>query len=181
MKKLSRRVAGALVQLTLGAVLVCWPGLHAAAQPVPPAPAPAGDAITLVVSKLKATLYGFVQLDMVYNSTESCAESCSNTLIQKPGTYRGDHGRTVFSPRDSRFGVRLAAPEDYGIRASGLLETDFFGPTATTEQGMFSNPVLRIRQAYLKLKTPIVDILIGQTWNLFGWQASYLVTSVQEP
>ncbi len=43
------------------------------------------------------------------------------------------------------------------------------------------NPVLRFRHAYLKLETPVVDILIGQTWNLFGWQANYLVTSVQEP
>jgi hypothetical protein len=87
----------------------------------------------------------------------------------------------VFSPRDSRLGIRISAPDEYGVRSSGVLETDFFGPTSTTEQGMFSAPVLRVRQAYLKLETPIVDLLIGQAWNLFGWQASYLVTSAQEP
>src|SRR5439155_5520474 len=53
------------------------------------------DAATLVVSKLMATVHRFVQLDMAYNSTESCQESCSNAAIQKPGTYRGDHGRMV--------------------------------------------------------------------------------------
>jgi hypothetical protein len=87
----------------------------------------------------------------------------------------------VFSPRDSRFGIRFAAAEEHGIRTSALLETDFFGPTSTTEQGTLTAPVLRIRQAYLKLETPIVDVLVGQSWSLFGWQAAYLVTSAQEP
>jgi hypothetical protein len=139
------------------------------------------DATTLVVSKLKVTLFGFAQADFAYNSTQSCLEFCSNFLVQKPGTYRGDHSRLVFSPRDTRFAVRFAAPEEHGIRASGLIETDFFGPTSTSEQGTWANPVLRIRHAYLKLETPIVDILIGQTGNLFGWASSYLVTGGQEP
>jgi hypothetical protein len=142
----------------------------------------AADANTLVLSKIKVSLYGFVEVNFVHNSTQSCQEFCSNFLVQKPGTYRGDHGRTIFSVRDSRFGLRLAAPEaPNGIRASGLIETDFFGPTTTSEQGTWVNPVLRVRHAFLKLETPIVDLLIGQTWNLFGWQANYLVTSVQEP
>lgn len=139
------------------------------------------DANTLVVAKVKVTLFGFAQADFEYNSTQSCLEFCSNFPIQKEGTYRGDHGRMVFSPRDSRFGVRFAAPEEHGIRTSGLLETDFFGPTTTSEQGTWSNPVLRIRHAYLKLETPVVDILLGQTWNLFGWGGAYLVTGAQLP
>ena len=141
----------------------------------------AGDANTLVLSKLKISIYGYIQADYVYNSTQSCQDFCSNFPIQKPGTYRGEHPRTVFSGRDSRFGLRLAAPPAGKIKASGLLETDFFGPSATTEQGTWVNPVLRFRHAYLKLETPVVDIIFGQTWNLFGWQANYLVTSVQEP
>jgi len=141
----------------------------------------AGEATTLVVSKLATTLYGYVEGNMFYDSTQSCQEFCGNAQIQKPGTYRGDHGRTIFSPRNSRFGVRIAAPETHGIRVSGLIETDFLGPTTTTEQGQWSNPVLRVRHAYVKLDTPIVDILIGQTWNLFGQQPNYFVASVQRP
>lgn len=141
----------------------------------------AAEANTLVVSKLKVTLFGFAQADFTYNSTESCQEFCSNALIQKSGTYRGDHARMVFSPRDTRFGVRFAANEEHGIRASGLIETDFFGPTATSEQGTWANPVLRIRHAYLKLETPYVDVLLGQTGNLFGWASNYLITGAQEP
>jgi hypothetical protein len=141
----------------------------------------AADANTIMVSKLKVTFFGFAQADFEWNSTQSCQEFCSNFLIQKKGTYRGDHSRMVFSPRDSRFGVRFAAPEEHGIRASGLLETDFFGPTTTTEQGTWANPVLRIRHAYFKLETPIVDFLVGQSGNLFGWASNYLITGAQEP
>lgn len=141
----------------------------------------AGESATLVVGKLKTTLYGFVQADFVYNTTQSCQEFCGNLPIQKEGTYRGDHGRTTFSPRDSRFGIRLAAPEEHKIRVSGTLEADFFGPTSTTEQGTWVNPVLRVRHAFLKMETPVVDVLIGQTWTPFAWGAAYLMTSVQEP
>jgi len=139
------------------------------------------DPTTFVVSKFKVTLFGFAQADFEWNSTESCQEFCSNFAIQKSGTYRGDHSRMVFSPRDSRFGVRFAIPEEHGIRASGLLETDFFGPITTSEQGTWSNPVLRIRHAYFKLETPVVDVMVGQTGNLFGWASNYLVTGAQEP
>lgn len=141
----------------------------------------AGDAPTLVLAKLKTTLYGYLEGNFKYDSTQTCAEFCGNTQVQRPGTYRGNHGRTIFSARDSRLGLRIAAPEEHGIRVSGVLETDFFGPTATTEQGTYSNPVLRIRTSFLKLETPVLDVLIGQQWSLFGWQPAFVSASVQYP
>ncbi|HET7506462.1 MAG TPA: hypothetical protein VFK02_35830 [Kofleriaceae bacterium] len=141
----------------------------------------AGDATTLVVGKLKTTIYGYVEGNYKYDSTQTCVEFCGNTQVQRPGTYRGTHGRTLFSARDSRLGIRLAAPVEHGIRVTGVLETDFFGPTATTEQGTYSNPVLRIRTSFLKLETPVLDILIGQQWSLFGWQPVFVSASVQYP
>jgi hypothetical protein len=141
----------------------------------------AGDATTLVVAKLKTTLYGYLEGNFKYDSTQTCVEFCGGTQVQRSGTYRGNHGRTLFSARDSRLGIRLAAPEQHGIRVSGVLETDFFGPTATTEQSTYSNPVLRIRTSFLKIETPVLDILIGQQWSLFGWQPFFISGSVQYP
>jgi len=140
-----------------------------------------GDATTLVVAKLKATLYGYLEGNFKYDSTQTCAEFCGNTQVQRPGTYRGNHGRAIVSARDSRLGLRIAAPEQHGIRVSGVLETDFFGPTTTTEQGTYANPVLRIRTSFLKIETPVLDVLIGQQWSLFGWQPGYISASVQYP
>jgi len=139
------------------------------------------DPITLVVSKYKVSLYGFAEADLQWDSTQSCQEYCSNFPIQRPGTYRGEHNRLVFSPRDSRIGIRFAAPEEHGIRQSGLLELDFLGPTATSEQGTWTNPVFRIRSAYYKLETSLVDLQVGQTGNMFGWGYAYLVTGAQWP
>jgi hypothetical protein len=86
-----------------------------------------GDATTLVVSKLKVTLYGYLEGNYKYDSTQTCVEFCGSTQVPRSDTYKGSHGRTIFSARDSRLGLRIAAPEHHGVRVSGVLETDFFG------------------------------------------------------
>lgn len=141
----------------------------------------AADSTTVVTGKVKTTVYGYTEAVMKYDTTESCVDVCGGSQIAKSGTYRGNHGRTIFSPRDTRFGMRFMAPEEHGIRVSGNIETDFFGPTTTTEQGTFTNPVLRIRQSYVKLETPVLDFLIGQNWTVYGWQPYNLVHSSQLP
>jgi hypothetical protein len=141
----------------------------------------AGDATTLVVSKLKLTLYGYVEGNFKYDSTQTCVEFCGSSQVQRPGTYKGEHGRSIISARDSRIGIRIAAPEQHGLRISGVIEGDFFGPTTTTEQSTYVNPVLRIRTSYLKIETPVLDVLIGQQWSLFGWQPLFISASVQYP
>ena len=135
----------------------------------------AADAVTVVTGKVKTTLYGYTEAVFKYDSTESCADVCGGSQIAKSGTYRGNHGRMIFSPRDSRIGLRFMGPEEHGIRVSGNLETDFFGPTTTSEQGTYVNPVLRVRTSYVKLETPVLDFLIGQNWTLYGWQPYNLV------
>jgi hypothetical protein len=51
--------------------------------------------------------------------------------------------------------------------------------TTISENSFFNNPNLRVRHAYLKLETPVVDVLFGQTWHLFGLQPNYIPTVVQ--
>ncbi len=157
----------------------------------------AGDSVTLVLGKWATTLYGFVQGDMMWNSTQSSNDFISNAQIARPGTYAGDNGRMVFTVRDSRIGVRVQVPETKNLRLSATFELDLLGNTGTlsaegtaagpgtnnnvTEASYFTNPVLRIRHAYLKAETPIVDILFGQTWDLFGFLPIYVPTIVQWP
>ena len=88
-----------------------------------------------------------------------------------------------FSLRNTRIGLRLRAPEFREIRASARFETDLVGDWASpsysgasgqpTENQFFTSPGLRIRHAYVKVETPVVDVLAGQTWHLFGWQPVY--------
>ena len=157
----------------------------------------AAGATSLVVGKWSTTVYGFAETDLILDSTESFNDIAGNGQVARPdgplpipaneqNTYPGNHGRTQMSVRNSRLGLRLRAPETHGVRASGLIEADFEGylptPSATagpTESQFFSNPSLRIRHAMLKLETPIVDVLVGQYWDLFGWQNVYHPNSVQ--
>ncbi|HEY4220950.1 MAG TPA: hypothetical protein VGO62_06395 [Myxococcota bacterium] len=145
------------------------------APTAPVAPAATGD-FKDVISKFDLTLYGFAELDSIFDSTQSLNDLAGNPVIAKAGTYAGDHGRVTFSVRNSRIGFKLKAPAVLGIKSSATIEADFFGNqpgspnTAISEGAFFANPGLRVRHAYLKLESDVVDVTLGQTWNLFGWQ-----------
>jgi hypothetical protein len=74
------------------------------------------------------------------------------------------------------------------VRASAQLEMDFIGsqlpvgvtqPYNGSEGAFFTNPTFRTRHMNLKVETPIVDILMGQYWQLFGWQSAYQPNTVE--
>ncbi len=148
----------------------------------------AEEATTLMVSKFAATVYGFVELDSIWDSTQSLNDLSGNQLIARSTTYAGSNSRVTFSPRNTRLGFRIKSPETSWFRASAVLETDFLGATLPigsgqpyygTEAAAFTSPTLRLRHAYLKFETPIVDILAGQYWHLFGWESNYVPATVQ--
>ncbi len=154
----------------------------------------ASDAPTFVLGKFSTTLYGMIKGDFAWDSSESFGDLAGNAQVQRPGgspippppapqiTYAGDHPRAQFSIHDTRFGLLMRAPEtSSGVRASGLIEMDLFGQIASnaTEQQVYDSSVPRVRHAYLRVETPIVDVLAGQYWHLFGWQNLYHPASVQ--
>ncbi|HXX67568.1 MAG TPA: hypothetical protein VEK07_10320, partial [Polyangiaceae bacterium] len=155
----------------------------------------AGAQESVVVGKWASTLYGFVEADSIIDSTRSLNDTAGNSLIARGGSAAGDNARVTFGARNSRIGFRLKAPEYHEVRASAMLEMDFLGtqlPIETgpyppvvspspygTEAAFFTNPTFRVRHMNLKIETPIVDILFGQYWQLFGWQPLYNPNTVQ--
>ena len=149
----------------------------------------APDASTVMFGKWATTFYGFVETDYAYDSTESFTEFPANGHVARPGTYAGDHGRSQISIRNTRLGFRMKAPEYHGIRASAQIEADFLGnqPAVNyagavgtgSENAFFNNPTFRVRHANLRLETPVVDVLFGQYWELFGWQSAYHPNTVE--
>jgi hypothetical protein len=141
----------------------------------------AGESFSLVLSKWSATIYGFAEADFIYDSTQSLNEVPGNTAIAKQDTYAGSHARFTGSIRNSRIGLRIRAPEWHHIRASAVAEMDFLGTQATTtsETATFTSPLFRARHYALKVETPIIDLLAGQWWSLFGWQPNYFPNSVE--
>jgi hypothetical protein len=153
--------------------------LAPAAEPRPPAPPPApapAPARPAVTSKWDATLYGFIEGDAIRDSTQGLNDNAGNTAIARAGSYAAKHGQFTQGARNSRIGVRITPPVTAsGIKATGVLEMDFVGnqPPGLTESGFFVSPTFRLRQGYLRLETPILDVVIGQYWDLFGWQAAF--------
>jgi hypothetical protein len=118
---------------------------------------------------------------MIWDSTQSFNETAGNTAIARPGTYKGagSHNRVQFSARNSRLGFGLAAPEYQGMKASAVIEGDFLGnQPAVSESAFFSSPTFRIRHAFLQLGARYVDLIMGQTWELLGWQNYFIPASV---
>jgi hypothetical protein len=132
-------------------------------------PPPAADAAP--GSRWQTSLYGFAELDAMHDTSLAYGPASNNTILARPGSYAGAHARTQFTVANSQVGLRFAAPDFGSIQTSGRAEIDFFGvqPTDATEQTTFTTPSIRMRHFYLKVKTPIVDVLVGQYNDLFAW------------
>jgi hypothetical protein len=126
------------------------------------------------------TPYGYARFDAIEDSTQSFEDGIQPNLIQRVGTYRGDHRRTIFTARDSRLGVYIGAPTYQGIKSSGQIELDFYGlvPTDARRHDSVVFGPLRIRHAYLKIETPAIDVIAGQYYDLFGWNGSFYPATV---
>lgn len=149
--------------------------------PPKPSPNPAGaQVLPNVTSKWDATLYGFVEADTVLDTTQSLGELAGGTVIARPGTYAGDHGRLTFTVRNSRLGFRVRAPEFHRVNVSATLEMDFLGnqPPQVSELATFTFPTFRIRHFMAQVDTPYISLMVGQYWQLFGWQPYFHPSTV---
>jgi hypothetical protein len=142
------------------------------------------------------TLFGFAQADLMVDSTRSYEDAMGSSLVARDDTFDGRSARTQFSVRNSRIGLSFVSPTFGGVKASAVLVGDFFGNQPGTpasassssettvdhpvsENAFFNNPTFRLRHAYLKLQNDYVDVLAGQTYDIFGWQNTFFPCSVQ--
>jgi hypothetical protein len=149
-----------------------------AAEPSPSQSWFARPPLTLVVGEgnkqFKLTVFGFAEADFIYDSTQSYNDAIGSSIVARDDTLAGRSSRSQFSMRNSRLGFAFESPTLGSIRPTAVLETDFFGhqdsPPETSESTYFNSPTLRVRHAYVKLQSPYLDLLMGQTYDLFGWQ-----------
>jgi len=162
----------------------------------------AEDAGSLVLGKWVTTVYGFLEGDSIYDSTQSFTDAAGGTQVLRPSGqtaapvtaisggappvqatqgYEGSHGQTLFSVRNSRLGLRLRTPGTETVHVSGLLEMDFLGnqPSGISQTSYFTSPTMRLRHAMFRVETPVVDVLVGQYWHLFGFMENYLPNTTE--
>ncbi len=91
----------------------------------------AGASPALTAGGFSAIMYGFVEADAIFDTTQSYLEVPGDGSISPQGSIGGSNGRTIFSIRNSRLGFRIAAPKFGDFTASGIVETDFLGNQPT--------------------------------------------------
>ena len=139
------------------------------------------------------TLFGAVQADYIADTTRSYDEYLGPVLVARSDTYEGTVGRTQFTARNTRFGLVLDSPTIGGVTPSAAFLADFAGNqpgvpypyTNGTQSGnglseinYYNSPTLRIRYAYLTLRNRIIDVVAGETVDVFGWQSYYSLCSL---
>ena len=140
-----------------------------------PAPVPAPNLASVLTGKFDMSMYGFIELDGIFDSTQSFNELAGNALVARPGTFAGEHGRTLVTMRNSRLGFKVRTPQWQKVSLHGTFEFDLLGnqPPTATELQTFVNDTFRVRHAFVELRSPWVNVLIGQSWQLFGWQSFF--------
>jgi hypothetical protein len=158
---------------------------------MPDAPPP---GYTTMLGKWTTMLYGFVQFDTVYDTTNSFnnwpfngAPANSAVVTGGSGTALGstvDSPRWGFDVNNSRIGFALSSPVYNGYKIRALLEMDFLANPAegldTTGNGYITNPIFRIRHFFFDVTTPSWgNVLVGQYWSLFGAQPYNIQNNLQ--
>ena len=131
----------------LAGVLALSLPLAAIAQTAPAAPAPAAAP---AAEGIKLTPYGFILANGFFNGN-----SLQTRDYGGPGHAAPQGGSVLFSARQSRIGLRLAAKEDWsGADLTGVLEFDFAGgnlsgltPNAAAPSTAWYNGLMRLRLA----------------------------------
>jgi hypothetical protein len=152
---------------------------------VPNTPPGAHGALALAADRgaerLRLTVYGFVEADYIVDSTRSYGDAIGATLVARSDVYAGRTGRSQFSMRNTRLGLAFESPSLGSLQPSAVIEGDFFGhqDVASSEATFFDSPTFRIRHAFVKLQSPHLDVIMGQTYDLFGWQNYYFPCSAE--
>ena len=122
--------------------------------------------------KWALTFYGFIEADFITDSTRSYDDAIGSSLVARSDTYAGRVGRSQFSVRNTRLGLKFESPLAGGVRPSAVLEGDFYGASSpnSSEHAAYTSPNFRLRHAYLSLENDYINVLAGQTYDVFGWQ-----------
>jgi len=124
-------------------------------------------ALELNVNGTKANLYGFAELNMIYDINEDLGP----LLIPGRVGSGGAEGHFQADANQSRLGLSTVTKLDDGSELKTVIEGDFFG-------GGPNGGELRLRHAYGEWK----GILAGQTWTNFpGFTGIYPTVDFRVP
>jgi len=145
-------------------VPVATPTLVVVPEPAPaPVAKPTEPAITIAGTKV--SLYGFFQLNAVYEDGANNGLNWSNFVLKNA---QDGEGRLLLNVNQTRIGINVAGqPKESGAELSGKFESDFVASQSRNNNGVSG---FRIRHSYGQLKFNDIglSLLIGQTQDLIA-------------
>ena len=106
------------------------------------------------------TFYGYIKLDASLDSAKT--DKGDYAFIVLPYAEGAEDDEFNMTANQTRLGVKFEAPEGEKFDVSGRVEFDLYGGGAENK----ANPMLR--QAYLEMKFPAIDVLAGQTADVMS-------------
>jgi hypothetical protein len=129
-------------------------------------PVPDGSPLRISNRFLTAALYGFAELDYLHDSTQSFQDRSNNFSIARPGTVMGENDQAMIVPCNSRLGAHVGTPAERSVRGIFLVE---LGSDYRDDDEAGRCRSRGVRHLYFALRSPIVDLLVGRYYGLFGW------------
>ncbi|TAJ10695.1 hypothetical protein DMA11_18705 [Marinilabiliaceae bacterium JC017] len=117
-------------------------------------------------SPVSLKLKGFVNYEMIYDSRQVVTARDGDVLLYPAAVSEDPNGKDLNAVSQfnalaitSRLQGLISGPDALGAKTSGMISADFFG-TTNEKVG-----IVRLRQAYLKLKWDKSELLLGKAWH----------------
>ncbi len=126
-----------------------------------PKPVPADPLKAATKDKSAITFYGFIRLDIVYDTDRPNNTQIPMTILPDTGSGPGGESDFTMHPRLTRFGFDLDAGtvDPLDAQVTGKVEVDFYQAASPASN---SRETLRMRHAWVKLQWEDFSLLAGQ-------------------
>lgn len=127
-------------------------------------------------SRWDVTIGGFVKADFGYADQGVSADSYVANRKSHGNTENvyDEYGNYYNAAGETRLNFLIKGPETWGAKSSAFVEADF-RPTGNSSYGLFN-----LRHAFLKFDWPTTSLIIGQTWQPWGYLNSYVYLNVND-
>lgn len=136
---------------------------------------PASTWAGSATSRWDVTIGGFVKADFGYADQGASADTfiaarksgSNENLYDEYGSYYNAAGET-------RLNFLIKGPDAWGAQSSAFIEGDFRG-ASNANYGVFN-----LRHAYMKFDWSTTSLLVGQTWQPWGYLNSYVYLNTND-
>ncbi|MCX6561418.1 MAG: hypothetical protein NTZ26_12995 [Candidatus Aminicenantes bacterium] len=117
---------------------------------------------------------GFIKTDLLYDSRQTVSLREGHYLLYPKAEALDKDGRDLNAASSfhmlsiqTRLQGKIAGPDAFGAKTSGLIEAEFFGTSDADINGF------RLRHAFVKLSWKTTELMVGQYWHPLFVTESY--------